>query len=90
MRLHGIERRLIDDRRHLDGHDLAGRLELLGLAALVELVLADICRAGQDTVNLPDAPASAVTGEDAVAVEIRVMFFTPIGPDVPSPSRASL
>ncbi len=70
MRLHRVEGRLVDDRRHGDDHDLADRLQLLGLGALVELVLADIGAAGQDAMDLPDAPASAVAGEDAVAVEI--------------------
>ena len=35
-------------------------------------------------MNLPDAPASVVAGVDAIAVEMAVMFFTPIGLDVPS------
>ncbi|MEI9992649.1 MAG: hypothetical protein WDM86_21780 [Rhizomicrobium sp.] len=70
MRLHGIEGRLIDDRRHGDGDDLADRLQRLGLGALVELVLTDIGAPRQDAMNLPDAPASAVAGEEAVAVEM--------------------
>jgi hypothetical protein len=35
MRLHGVERRLIDERRRLDGDDLAGRFQHLILGALV-------------------------------------------------------
>jgi len=65
MRLHGVERDLIDQGWDLDGDDLADRLQLLALAALVELVAADIGRPGQDAVNLSDAPASAVAREDA-------------------------
>ena len=42
----------------------------LDLDALVELVLAHIGAAGQDAVDLADAPAPAVAGEDAAAVEI--------------------
>ena len=70
MRLHGVEGRLVDQRRHLDGDDLAGRLQRLVLGALVELVAADIGRPGQDAVNLSDAPAPAVAGEDAALVEM--------------------
>ena len=76
MCLHGIERRLIDKRRHVDGDDFAGRLQRVVLAA------ADIGRPPQDAVNLPDSPTSAVAGEDAVAVEI--------GRDVLDAHRAGL
>jgi hypothetical protein len=55
MRLHGIERRLIDRRRNLDSDDLARGLERLVLGAFVELVPADVGRAGQDAVDLADA-----------------------------------
>ena len=67
MGLHGVEGGLVDQRRHGDGDHLADRLQFLGLAALVELMAADIGRAGQDAVNLSDAPAPAVAGEDAAA-----------------------
>ena len=67
MRLHGVEGGLVDQRRHGDGDHFADRLQFLGFAALVELVAADIGRAGQDAVNLPDAPSPAVAGEDAAA-----------------------
>jgi hypothetical protein len=47
---------------------------VLGLSSLVLLRLLNSCShidaAGQDTVNLPDAPASAIAGEDAAAVEV--------------------
>ncbi|ALR19747.1 hypothetical protein ATN00_04900 [Sphingobium baderi] len=68
--LHRLERLFVDNRRNRNHHDLADRLQFLGLAALVELVLAHIGSTGQDAVNLPDAPASTVTGEDAAAVKI--------------------
>ena len=71
MRLHGVEGGLVDQRRRLDGDHFADRLQFLGFAALVELVAADIGRAGQDTVNLPDAPAPAVAREDALSVQVR-------------------
>ena len=64
MRLHGIERRLIDQRRHVDGDDLVGGLQHLVLGVLVELVVTNIGRPRQDAVDLPDAPAPAVAGED--------------------------
>jgi len=70
MRLHGVERGLFDQWRHGDGDHFADRFQFLGLAALVELMAADIGRAGQDAVNLPDAPASAVAGEDASLVKM--------------------
>ncbi|MDB5392807.1 MAG: hypothetical protein JWM91_313 [Rhodospirillales bacterium] len=57
MRLHGVEGRLIDQRRHLDRHDLACGLQFLGLAALVELVAAHVGRSGEDAMKLADAPA---------------------------------
>ena len=51
-------------------NDLGVGFQFLGLAALVELMLAHIGAAGQDAVNLTDAPTPAVAGEDAAAVEI--------------------
>nr|WP_256890150.1 hypothetical protein [Acidomonas methanolica] len=69
-RLHRVERLSVDDWRHRNRDDLADGFQLLGLAALVELVLAHIGAAGQDAVNLADAPAPAIAGEDAVAVEV--------------------
>jgi hypothetical protein len=68
--LNRLERLFVDDRRDRNGDDLADRLQFLGLAALVELMLAHIGAAGQDAVNLTDAPTPAVAGEDAAAVEI--------------------
>ncbi|MEJ0041835.1 MAG: hypothetical protein WDM81_06330 [Rhizomicrobium sp.] len=70
MRLHGVERGLIDDRRDRDRHHLADGFQLLGFGALVELVCADIGAAGQDTVDLPDTPPASVAGEDAMCVQI--------------------
>jgi hypothetical protein len=70
MRLHGVERGLIDERRDRDRHHLADGFQLLGLGALVELVHACIGAAGQDAVDLPDTPAATVAGEDAVCVQI--------------------
>jgi hypothetical protein len=55
---------------NLDGDHLVDRLRFLALATLVELAPADIGRPGQDAVNLSDAPASAVTREDAPGVEM--------------------
>lgn len=51
-------------------NDLGGRLQRLVLGALVELVPADVGRPRQDAVDLADAPAPAVAGEDATLVEI--------------------
>ncbi len=89
MRLHRIERDLIDQGWNFDGDYLVDRLQLLALAALVELVTADIGRPGQDAVNLSDAPASAVAREDAPGVEIAGDVLNPMGPLAPSRSRAS-
>jgi hypothetical protein len=69
--LNRVEGLFVDDRRDRDGDDLADQLQFLGLGPLVELMLAHIGAPGQDAVNLPDAPAPAVAGEDAAAVEIR-------------------
>lgn len=68
MRLHRVGRRLIDQRRHFDRNDLAEGFQHLVLGALVELMPADIGRPRQDAVNLADAPAPAVAGEDAALV----------------------
>jgi hypothetical protein len=59
MGLHGVEGGLVDQRRHDDVDHLAYRLQFLGFAALVELVTPGIGLAGQDAVNLPDAPSPA-------------------------------
>ena len=89
MRLHCVKRRLVDERWNTHDYDLAGGLQRLVFGAFVELVLADIGLASQDAMNLPDAPSSAIAGEDATLVEMGRDFLTPIGPDVPSPSKAS-
>nr|WP_246050454.1 hypothetical protein [Asticcacaulis tiandongensis] len=68
--LNRVEGLAVDDRRHGNGDNLADRLQFLGLAAFVELMLAHIGAACQDAVNLTNAPASAVAGEDAAVVEI--------------------
>ncbi|HUZ14541.1 MAG TPA: hypothetical protein VMU93_17065 [Caulobacteraceae bacterium] len=70
MRLHGVEGRAVDQRRHLDRDHFGRGLELLGLAALVELVSADIGRSGQQPVELADTPSAAVAGEDAARVQM--------------------
>ena len=70
QRLHRVEGLTVDDRRHRHDHDLADRLQRLGLGPLVELMLAHVGPAGQDAVNLADTPAPAITGEDAVAVQV--------------------
>ncbi len=70
MRLHGVEGGLVDQRRRLDGDHFADRLQFLGFGALVELVATDVGRSGQDAVDLPDAPAAAVAGEDAALIEM--------------------
>ena len=70
QRLHRVEGLAVDDRRDRHDHDLADRLQLLGLGPLVELMLAHVGAAGQDAVDLADAPTAAVAGEDAVAVEV--------------------
>ncbi|HVB80906.1 MAG TPA: hypothetical protein VNE82_13285 [Candidatus Binataceae bacterium] len=71
MRLHGVESRLVDERRHGDDNDLSRRLQRLVLGAFVELMATDVGRPRQDAVNLADAPASAVAGEDAALVQVR-------------------
>nr|WP_231621634.1 hypothetical protein [Sphingomonas sp. 37zxx] len=70
MRLHGVEGLKVDQRRHGHRDDLADGLQLLGLGALVELVLADIGAARQNAVKLADTPAPAVAGEDAARVQV--------------------
>lgn len=89
MRLHRIECRLVDERRHLDGDNFDLGLERLVLGAFVELVPADIGRPCQDAMNLADVPAPAVADEDAVLVEIGRNVLHAIDPDVLSPSNAS-
>ncbi len=70
QRLHRVEGLAVDNRRHRHDHDLADRLQLLGLGSFVELVLAHVGASGQDAVDLADAPAAAVAREDAVAVQV--------------------
>jgi len=68
QRLHRVEGLAVDERR--DGHDddLVDRFQLFGLGPLVELMLAHIGAAGQDAVDLANAPTAAVAREDTVAV----------------------
>lgn len=73
MRLHRVEHRMIDQRWHLDGDNLAGRFQRLVLGALVELVPADICRPGQDAMDLADPPASAVARESDNKLNILIL-----------------
>jgi len=70
MRLHGLERCFVDEWRHVGCHDLAGRLGSFGGATPVEFVLPDIGRSGEYTMQLPDAPARAVAGKDAMLVQV--------------------
>lgn len=70
MGLHGVEGGLVDQRWHGDGDHFADRFQFLGFTALVELMAANIRRAGQNAVNLPDAPAPAVVREDTLPVEV--------------------
>ncbi|HEX4078754.1 MAG TPA: hypothetical protein VHX61_07770 [Rhizomicrobium sp.] len=70
QRLYRVEGLAVDDRRRRHDDDLADWLQLFGLGPLVELMLAHVGAAGQDAVNLTDAPASTVAGEDAAAVEV--------------------
>jgi hypothetical protein len=58
--LHSVEGRLVDQRRDLDGHHFVCRIQFLGLAALVELVAADIGWTGQNAMNLSDSPTPAL------------------------------
>ena len=55
-----VSRSMIGGTGHDD--DLADGLQLLGLGALVELVLADIGRAGQDAMNLRRCPSARRRG----------------------------
>jgi len=68
--LNRVEGLVVDDRRNRNHNDLGLGFQFLGLAALVELMLVHIGAAGQDAVNLTDAPTSAVAVEDAATVEI--------------------
>jgi hypothetical protein len=68
QRLHRVEGFALDDRRNRNDHDLADRLQFLGLGPLVELMLAHVGPAREDAVDLADTPAPAVAREDAVAV----------------------
>lgn len=69
-RLHRVERLAVDDRRNGNRHDLADRFQFLGFGSLVELMLAHVGAAGQDAVDLADAPTASIAGEDAAAVEV--------------------
>ncbi len=77
-RLRRVEGLAADDRRYRHDHDLADRLQLLGPGPLVEFMIAHVGAAGQDAVDLADAPTAAVAREDAVAVEIADDVLDPI------------
>jgi hypothetical protein len=69
--LHGLELGRVDDRRHHHFHDLAVGLALARLPELgVEAMAADVGRAREHLVHGAEAPASAVAGADACAVEM--------------------
>ncbi len=70
QRLHSVEGLAVDERRDWHDHDFADGFQLFGLGPLVELMLAHVGAAGQDAVDLADAPAPAITGEDTVAVQV--------------------
>ncbi|WLS09105.1 hypothetical protein Q9314_04850 [Shinella sumterensis] len=69
-RLNGVKGLPLDDGGHRDDDDFAGSARVIVLAALPPLMFADIGAAGQDAVDLADAPPSAVAGEDALCVEM--------------------
>jgi len=75
VRLNGVEGLLVDDGRNIDRDHFAHRLEFLGLGSFVELMAADIGGTRQDTMHLPHAPAPAIPGEDATAIEIADHLF---------------
>ena len=68
--MHGIKRRLVDQRRHLGRYQFGGWLWYGCGAALVEFVLSDIGCPGQDTVQLANAPPAAVAGKDAPRIKV--------------------
>nr|WP_313393006.1 hypothetical protein [Sphingobium yanoikuyae] len=69
-RLNGVEGLSLDDGGHRDDDDFTGRTRVVVLAALPPLMFTDIGAAGQDAVDLTDAPSSAVAGEDALGVQM--------------------
>ncbi|SDW57408.1 hypothetical protein SAMN05443573_104308 [Celeribacter indicus] len=68
--LHRVEGFAVDDRRHRHDDDVIGFLVRLVLPLLAPLMLSHIGAPRQDAVNLADPPTAAVTGEDALAVEM--------------------
>src|SRR5690606_17635212 len=69
-RLNGVEGLPLDDGGHRDNDDFAGGARVIVLAALPPLMFTDIGAAGQDTMDLANAPAAAVAGEDALGVQM--------------------
>ncbi|MDF1806336.1 MAG: hypothetical protein P1U60_08165 [Hyphomonas sp.] len=78
--LHGVEGLAVYDRRNRNRHQVFRLGRLLVLAMLAPLMLADIGPPGQDAMNLSDAPAAAVSREDAPAIEMRGDRFDAHGP----------
>src|SRR5690606_38534896 len=60
----------LDDGGHRDNDDFAGSAGVVVLAALPPFMFADIGAAGQDAMDLADAPAAAVAGEYALGVQM--------------------
>ncbi|MDG5972165.1 hypothetical protein JAGODDHD_02927 [Sphingomonas paucimobilis] len=69
-RLNGVEGFSLDDGGHRDDDDFSGGTRVVVLAALPPFMLADIGAAGQNAMNLTDAPTAAVAGEDALGVQM--------------------
>jgi len=71
MGLHGLERRLVDQRRHLGRYQFGGWLWSGCGAAPVEFVLSDIGCPGQDAAQLANTPPATIAGEDAPRIQVR-------------------
>ncbi|KPH62111.1 hypothetical protein ADT71_16135 [Novosphingobium sp. ST904] len=69
-RLNGVEGLPLDDGGHRNDDDFTGSARVIVFAALPPLMLADIGAAGQDAMDLADAPPPAVAGEDALGVQM--------------------
>ncbi|MET4898559.1 hypothetical protein RN629_15600 [Sphingomonadaceae bacterium jetA1] len=69
-RLNGIEGLPFDDGGHRDDDDLARSAWVVVLAALPPFMFTDIGAPRQDAMDLADAPAAAVAGEDALGVQM--------------------
>lgn len=88
LRLHGVERLLIDEARHGHGDHLIIGLVGAVLGAAVELVDADVAGPGPHPVDGADAPAPAGPRVELAPVQVLGDRLDAMRPDVPSPSRA--